>query len=487
MKKTELYPETSFDLHKVAIAAGRSRSWLAGFSAALGGLLFGYDWVVIGGAKPFYEVYFRITSPALEAWAMSCALLGCLIGALLGGLLSDRYGRRSMLMLAAILFALSSLGTAASGSLTTFVQWRILGGCAIGVASEVAPIFLAEIAPAAVRGRFVALNQVAIVLGILAAQSSNWLIARPVPPTITAHALLYSWNAQWGWRWMFGVTAIPSLLFVVATLLIPESPRWLLARFRPTDALYSFRRLGVPDAESASIRKECLRSHALHPANPSQRPVPIGWSHPAVRRILLLGICIAVLQQWSGINILFAYAQDVFAQAGYSVSQALFQIVLTGIANLLFTLLAFSFVDRLGRRSLLLAGLGTLAALYTLLGWMIHFHLHGISVVALVLAAIAVYAMTLAPVSWVVIAEIYPARLRARTMSITVAALWIASFTLTSSFPLIRSRLGLAHAFWLYAALCGVGCAVLGRWLPETRGHSLEDLEQKLYAESEPV
>lgn len=485
MNKAGHDSETDFDLNEVAIAVGRSRSWMAGFSAALGGLLFGYDWVVIGGAKPFYEAYFHITSATLEAWAMSCALLGCLIGALVGGLLSDRYGRRAMLMLAAILFALSSLGTAASGSLIAFVLWRILGGCAIGAASEVAPIFLAEIAPAALRGRFVALNQVAIVLGILAAQSANWLIAQPVPAGISTQTLLHSWNAQWGWRWMFGVTAIPSLLFVAATLLIPESPRWLLARFRSTDALYAFRRLGVPDAESASIRQECMRSHALPPADSAQRLLPIGWAHPAVRRILLLGICIAVLQQWSGINILFAYAQDVFAQAGYSVSQALFQIVLTGIANLIFTLLAFSFVDRLGRRTLLLVGLGTLASLYTFLGWMIHSHQHGIMVVTLVLAAIATYAMTLAPVSWIVIAEIYPARLRARAMSVTVAALWIASFTLTSSFPLIRTRLGLAHAFWLYAALCGLGCIVLARWLPETRGRSLEDLEQKLYAESE--
>jgi SP family sugar porter-like MFS transporter len=470
-------------IEAVASAAARSRVWIAGFSGALGGLLFGYDWVVIGGAKPFYEAYFSIHSPTLEAWAMSCALIGCLFGALFGGVLSDRKGRRSMLMASAIVFAVSSLGTACSGSIVAFVLWRILGGTAIGAASEVAPIFLAEIAPTVLRGRFVSMNQMAIVLGILAAQTANDLIARPVPAGMTALWLHDSWNAQWGWRWMFGVTAIPSLLFLFATLIMPESPRWLLARFRAADAMRAFHRLGVPDSESAKIRQQFLRNYSVpDEPNPAHRQ---SWSHPAVRRILLLGICIAVLQQWSGINILFAYAQDLCAQAGYSVSQALFQIVLTGLANLIFTLIAFSFVDRVGRRTLLLAGLSTLAAIYSLLGWMIGTHLHGTPVLLLLLAAIAAYAMTLAPVSWIVISEIYPTALRARAMSITVAALWIASFTLTSSFPLIRSSMGLAHTFWLYALICAAGCAILARWLPETRGDSLEDLEQKLYAKRE--
>ena len=488
MKRTghELGAQSDLYTHAVAESVGRLRAWITGFSGALGGLLFGYDWVVIGGAKPFYEAYFGITSPALEAWAMSCALLGCLIGALASGILSDRKGRRSVLMASAILFTVSSLGIACCNSLVAFVLWRILGGSAIGAASEVAPVFLAEIAPSSLRGRFVAMNQIAIVVGILAAQSVNWLIARPVPARSTPLWMAHSWNAQWGWRWMFGITAIPALFFFFATLIIPESPRWLLARFRLADALRAFRKLGVPDAEAAAISQRCMRNYTVSPERISKPQSSHGiWSHPAVRRVLLLGICIAVLQQWSGINIIFAYAQDVFSQAGYSVSQSLFQIVLTGVVNLLFTLLALGLVDRLSRRALLLAGLSTLAAIYTLLGWMIHTHLHGLPIVTLLLAAIAAYAMTLAPVSWIVIAEMYPARLRGRAMSITVAALWIASFALTSSFPLIRADLGLARAFWLYAVVCALGCAILARWLPETGGHSLEDVEQKLYAEGE--
>ncbi len=460
------------------------RAWIAGCVGALGGLLFGYDWVVIGGAKSFYEAYFHIHDPMLEAWVMSCALLGCLIGTLISGALSDRKGRRWMLMVSAVLFAITSLGTAASSTVVAFVLWRILGGCAIGAASEVAPLFLAEIAPTELRASFVSLNQMAIVFGILAAQCVNWFIARPVPAGINAVAMVASWNAQWGWRWMFGITAIPSTLFLLTTFWIPESPRWLLANFRVTEAMYAFQRLGFSDLESTAIRQTLMHGRVIE-SEASRLPPSKGSGRNSQKRvflrILLLGMLIAILQQWCGINIIFSYAQDVFVQAGYTVSQSLFQIVLTGAVNLLFTLLALRFVDRLGRRILLLGGLASLSGIYILLGWMIRAHQHGAPVAALVLAAIAVYAMTLAPVSWVVIAEIYPARIRARSMAITVAALWIASFALTSSFPLIRASIGIYRTFWLYAIICACGACMLALWLPETRGYSLENIEGKLY------
>ncbi len=460
------------------------RAWLAGFAGALGGLLFGYDWVVIGGAKSFYEAYFHIRTPGMEAWAMSCALVGCLAGTLASGRLSARRGRRWMLMGAAMLFVVSSLGTASSGSLRMFVLWRIAGGCAIGAASDVAPMFLAEIAPTALRARFVSMNQMAIVFGVLAAQGMNWLIARPAPAGMTAAAVLASWNVQWGWRWMFGITAVPSAVFFVAALVMPESPRWLLANSREFEALDAFRRLGVSGAEAAAIREGMEHNNDIPAEGPAegegQSFASLLW-RKEVLRILAMGICLAVLQQWCGINVIFAYAQDIFARAGFSVSQGLFQIVLTGVANLLFTVLALYFVDRVGRRVLLLSGLFTLAGIYLLLGWMTRSAGHGAAVAALCLVAIAAYAMTLAPVSWVVIAEIYPSRLRAEAMSITVGALWVASFTLTSSFPLIRAHMGMAEAFWLYALVCCCGGVALALWLPETRGYSLETLEERLY------
>lgn len=204
--------------------------WLAAAAGALGGLLFGYDWVVIGGAKPFYERYFQLDSPSLEGWAMSCALIGCLIGAVTSGGLSNRFGRRRLLTLAALIFAISSLGTGLAAHFGAFVAWRMLGGYAIGLASGVSPMYIAEISPAHLRGRLVSLNQLAIVFGILLAQVVNWLIARPVAPGATAEEILVSWNGQWGWRWMFAVTAIPASLFLGATFLVPESPRWLAAK-----------------------------------------------------------------------------------------------------------------------------------------------------------------------------------------------------------------------------------------------------------------
>jgi MFS family permease len=198
--------------------------WLTASAGALGGLLFGYDWVVIGGAKPFYERYFQLNSPAIEGWAMSCALIGCLIGAVSSGGLSSRFGRKRLLTLSAFVFAVSSLGTGFAGEFAAFVAWRMLGGYAIGLASGISPMYIAEISPAHLRGRLVSLNQLAIVFGILLAQVVNWLIARPVPIGSTAQQIVISWNGQWGWRWMFAATAAPSLLFLAATFLIPESP-----------------------------------------------------------------------------------------------------------------------------------------------------------------------------------------------------------------------------------------------------------------------
>src|SRR5580700_9305327 len=210
---------------------------LASAAGALGGLLVGYDWVVIGGAKPFYERYFHLDSPSLEGWAMSCALIGCLLGAITSGGLSNRFGRKRLLTLAALTFAISSLGTGLALHFDAFVAWRIMGGYAIGLASGISPMYIAEISPARLRGRLVSLNQLAIVFGILLAQVVNWLIARPVPPGATARVILASWNGQWGWRWMFAVTAIPSLLFLVATFMVPESPRWLASQGRKKQAL----------------------------------------------------------------------------------------------------------------------------------------------------------------------------------------------------------------------------------------------------------
>jgi sugar porter (SP) family MFS transporter len=455
-----------------------ARLWLTASAAALGGLLFGYDWVVIGGAKPFYEIYFHLTSPELQGWAMSCALTGCLIGALAAGATSNRFGRKRLLMLAALVFAGSSLGTAMAPHFAEFVAWRILGGFAIGLASGVSPIYIAEISPPHLRGRLVSLNQMAIVIGILMAQVVNWLIARPVAAGAAAEQILASWNGQWAWRWMFGVTAIPSLLFLIAAFLVPESPRWLATKGRRQQALRVLTRLGGP-AYARHVLDE-IRAASGDESSAARVSLLRELAHPGVARALVLGIVLAVLQQWCGINVIFNYAQEIFAAAGYQISGILFNIVITGAVNVVFTVVALATIDRFGRRFLLLTGAAGLVLIYIALGVLYRLHLQGVPMLVLVLAAIACYAMSLAPVTWVVIAEIFPNRIRGSAVSIAVTSLWIACFVLTYTFPLLNAALSTAGVFFVYAAICLAGLLFLYRRLPETRNRSLEEIETSI-------
>ena len=440
--------------------------------AAMGGLLFGYDWVVIGGAKPFYEVYFHLGSELLIGWANSCALLGCLIGALAAGEAGNRFGRRKVMLTAALVFALSSILTGWATAFSAFIFWRIAGGTAIGLASNISPLYIAEISPAAWRGRLVSLNQLAIVTGILAAQIANWLIADKVPAGGAVQ--LQSWNAQYGWRWMFTAVAVPACLFLVCSFLIPESPRWLAGRERAEEARRVLARIGGDEhaaMELAAIQAT-LRAAAVSRA---------GWKDlfgPGTRRLLWVGVALAVLQQWSGINILFNYAEEIYRSAGFGVSGILFNIVITGAINLIFTVIAMTFVDRLGRRKLMLLGCAGVGVCH--LGASLGYHAgwRGSAVLVLTLGAIACYSMTLAPVTWVLIAEIYPNRLRSLGVSAAVGALWSASFVLTYTFPLINQVFTTAGAFLVYAAVCLLGFVFVATQVQETRGKTLEQIEE---------
>ncbi len=449
--------------------------WLAAAAGALGGLLFGYDWVVIGGAKPFYERYFQLDSPSLQGWAMSCALIGCLIGSVSSGGLSNHFGRRRLLTLSAFIFGVSSLGTGLAGHFTTFVAWRMTGGYAIGLASGIAPMYIAEISPAHLRGRLVSLNQLAIVFGILLAQVVNWLIASPVPSGATAHEILLSWNGQWGWRWMFGVTAIPSVLFLIATFLVPESPRWLASKYRNRQAVLVLERLG-----GRAYAQQVMDDFAVASDGRPQHSVWQELSSPGMAKVLLLGVLLAVLQQWCGINVIFNYAQEIFSAAGYQVSDILFNIVVTGAVNVVFTLVALAAIDRYGRRLLLLTGVSGLVVIYTALGVLYRLQMKGMPMLVLVLAAIACYAMSLAPATWVVIAEIFPNRIRSSAMSIAITALWTACFLLTYTFPLLNAALGAAGTFLSYATICLAGFLFLYFRLPETRKKTLEEIETNM-------
>lgn len=444
--------------------------------SAMGGLLFGYDWVVIGGAKPFYELYFDIAdNPSMQGLAMSIALLGCLVGAMVSGMMADRYGRKPLLLVSALIFFFSAYATGAFSSFIWFLVARFWGGIGIGIASGLSPMYIAEVAPTAIRGRLVSLNQLTIVLGILAAQIANWQIADPIPETFTAADICASWNGQMGWRWMFWGAAFPAVIFILLSCFIPESPRWLAMKGKSNEARKVLTRIGGKEYAF----HELGQMESIVEGQQSQGGLRLLFSRP-FRKVLILGVIVAVFQQWSGTNVIFNYAQEIFQSAGYSLGDVLFNIVVTGVANVIFTIVAIYTVDRLGRRALMLLGAGGLAGIYLILGTCYFFQVSGLFMVILVVLAIACYAMSLGPVTWVLLAEIFPNRVRAVAVATATFALWVGSFTLTYTFPLLNHALGSYGTFWIYAAICLVGFLYFLRVLPETKGKSLEMLEEEL-------
>lgn len=441
--------------------------------SAMGGLLFGYDWVVIGGAKLFYERFFEITnSPHLQGWAMSSALVGCLFGAISSGYLADRFGRKKPLILAAALFTLSAIGTGVVGNFTPFILYRLIGGLGIGLASALSPMYIAEISPATMRGRLVSVNQLTIVTGILAAQIVNYLIAQQVPEGATDEMIVHSWNGQIGWRWMFWAETLPASVFFMLAFLIPESPRFLYKSGIEEKALLILEKIGgrsYASEEGKNIKQ------TLH--EPGTKINGNELFSKKLRPMMLIGLVLAVFQQWCGINVIFNYAEEIFTSAGYSVGDMLFNIVITGVVNLVFTLVAMQTVDRWGRRNLMLLGSMGLAVIYLLLGCCYFFELKGMVVLVMVVLAIATYAMSLAPITWVVLSEIFPNSIRGAAMAIATSALWIACFALTYTFPILNNFLKASGTFWLYAFICLSGFLFILKKLPETKGKTLEEVE----------
>jgi sugar porter (SP) family MFS transporter len=455
-----------------------NKSYILGISmvSAMGGLLFGYDWVVIGGAKPFYERFFDIANlPTLQAWAMSSALIGCVIGAVISGMVSDKFGRKWPLLLSAFLFTLSSLGTGAASTYLIFIVFRVIGGVGIGLASALSPMYIAEVAPTHLRGRFVSLNQMTIVIGILGAQIINLIIADKVPFGASDDFIRSSWNGQIGWRWMFYVCAVPSAAFFLLTFLLPESPRWLMKAGKGDKAFPTLKKIGGEEY----ARQEMANIQATLD-DVSEKIDFKSLFNPKFKTVLVIGIVLPVFQQWCGINTVFNYAEEIFKAAGYGVSDTLFNIVITGSVNLIFTLVAMFTVDRWGRKKLMVLGSVGLGITYILLGGAFYFQLKGIAVLSLVVVAIAIYAMSLAPVVWVILSEIFPNRIRGAAMALATFALWVACFILTYTFPLLNASLGAAGTFWVYAAICLLSFVFIMLKLPETKGKSLEELEKEL-------
>jgi len=344
------------------------------------------------------------------------------------------------------------------------------------MASNLSPMYIAEVAPAHLRGRLVAVNQLTIVIGVLLAQVVNWLIAQPVPDNATANLIRASWNGQYAWRWMFTAVTAPSVFFFLGSLAIPESPRWLVKNGQADLAESILSRIGgsaYAQAEVRDIQNTLAREEIQHVRFRD-------LLEPRMSRILMVGVCLAVLQQWSGINVIFNYAEEIFRAAGYGVSSILFNIVITGVVMLLFTLVAIRTVDHFGRRALMLIGCAGIGFFHILIGFAYQFHLKGLVVVIPVLATISCYSFSLAPVTWVLIAEIFPNRIRGAAISVAVSALWIACFILTYTFPLLNTALGAAKTFWLYAAICTAGFFFILFRVPETKGRTLEQIEKEL-------
>ncbi len=453
--------------------------WLISLVAAMGGFLFGYDWVVVGGAKPFYEPFFQLTTSAQKGWGTSSALIGCIFGAILCVILSDKLGRRRLLILSGALFTFSAIGTALAGSFTIYNIYRIIGGLGIGIALNLSPMYIAEMSPPHIRGKMVSVNQLMVMFGILAAQIVNWrisLIDTKMPVDATGEIIRQSWNGQMGWRWMFGAETLPAILFFLLMIFMPESVRWLVKNGQNKKAANILGKIG---GEKYAHHEVALIQRTIS----EEEVAKVHFKEllePNLLKIILLGIFLAFLQQWSGMNVVFYYAADIFQAAGYNIREMMLQIVVIGTIMVLSVVVTILVVDKAGRKFLMLLGTGSLMVIYIIEGFLFHIGVQGLPIVILTLASVAFYSLTLAPVLWVILSEIFPNRIRGAAMSIAAVAHWVGNFTLTFSFPAIKENLGWTLNFWLYAVICGIGFVVLWFKLPETKGKSLEEIENLL-------
>lgn len=453
--------------------------WTISFVAALGGFLFGYDWVVVGGAKPFYEPYFGISMPTQQGWGTSSALVGCIFGALICFIRSDAWGRKPLLILSGFLFTLAAIGTALAGDFFWYNVFRIVGGVAIGIALNLSPMYISEMSPPHLRGRLVSLNQLLIMIGVLSAQFMNWRITL-LDDQMTAHAtedvIRQTWSGRYGWRWMFGVQAVPAFIFFVVMIFVPESVRWLVKNGQISKAekiLSKIGSSGYASNEIASIKSTIANDEV---AQVHFRDL----IEPKLLRIILLGIFVAILQQWCGMNVVFYYAADIFQAAGYSIQQMMLNIVVIGGVMVVSVVVTMMIIEKVGRKKLMLWGTAGLALMYGVLGYLFLNRITGMPIVLFTLANVAIYSITLAPVVWVILSEIFPNRIRGAAMSAAAMALWVGNFSLTFSFPAIKESLGWAQNFWLYGAICALGFVVLYFFLPETKDKTLEQIEAEL-------
>ena len=428
--------------------------------AACGGFLFGYDTAVVSGAIDFLTKQFHL-SAELTGWAASSLLVGCMAGAVLGGPMGDRFGRKPSLVFCAALFAASSVVSALPHALAPFAWARFAGGVAIGAASMLSPLYIAEISPEKIRGTLVALYQLAIVVGILVVFFVNLQIQRLGDET---------WNTTTGWRWMFASLALPSILFGLFMAVMPESPRWLMKMGRRSEAQRILERVGGVETAAREIAQI---EQALHEEQGR-------WSElftTGYRRALVIGILLAVFGQFSGINSIMYYAPVIFKAAGAGTDSAFAQTVIVGAVNLLFTFVAIWLVDRAGRKPLLIVGTIVQVISLTSIGFMFQTARTGSFLLVSILGFVAAFVIAMGPIPWIVNSEIFPTKLRGRAMSVAIFCLWFADWIVTQTFPMLRNSIGPACTFWVYAFFSLLSTVFVLLMVPETKGRTLEEIE----------
>lgn len=436
-------------------------------SAALGGLLFGYDTAVISGAIGNLTEYFHLT-PIETGWAISSALVGCLIGAFFSDYLSNRFGRKATMIITAILFILNSIGTVLPTSFTMFVIFRIVGGIGVGIASMVVPMYIAEIAPQKRRGALVGNYQLAIVIGIVVVYFVNYLIA------LQGDA---NWNLNIGWRWMFGSEIIPSILFLIFIFLIPESPRWLFQKEKHEHAILVLEKLNEPE-NVAQVKNEIQNS--LQQEDKGQ------WKNlvnPIFKKALFVGIGLSILQQLTGINAILYYAPEIFKSLGSSADTSLLETSILGVVNLIFTLLAIKWVDKMGRKPLLYIGSIGMTISLAAVGFFIYYDAVGNWVLPFLLLFMASFSISWGPIVWVLLSEIFPNKIRSLALAISVFIQWVANFVVTQFFPSLvenqwlKDNFNGAFPFYLFSIICLLSFLFVWKKVPETKNKSLEEMD----------
>lgn len=430
--------------------------------AAGGGFLFGYDTAVINGANQYLTAHFGLTS-FQEGIAGGSAILGCIPGAMVAGFLSDRFGRKRVLFLCAVVYALSGLLSAIPQTFLGFLLARFVGGLGIGASSMICPVYIAELAPASRRGRLGSMFQFGIVTGIFLTLFIN----------ASVHARGdEAWNTISGWRWMFGIEALPAAGLVILLFAVPESPRWLITVGREREARAILEHLMGPAAASSEIREV----RAVVDAESGRLAELFG---ARFRTPLVVAVVLMAVSQFSGINAIMYYSTKIFATAGVGAKDSFTSSVIVGLVNFLFTLIAVALVDRAGRRPLLLVGLTVQVLALAAVGEMFHASTGGTPLLGGVVVFIAAFAMALGPIPWIVSSEIFPAKLRGRAMSIATFVIWSSCYVVAQTFPLLNDNpaIGPAKTFWVYAACSLAGLLFVWMKLPETKGRSLEEIE----------